>query len=321
MLERDTKSTKTGHSNGTNAGDISRAHALLTEGCPDVPGDTSGGTKGQGTGTVHASRVPSRKKLGAEARARIVASVQVQGLPVRRIAEVIGAHATNVRSVVARLCADGLVFTCRVCASGKGRHEVWVFGDMAQRDAFHAECKARSAENQRRIRREYLQRNRELHNERARMARARASLVKADLRQREAAARAERAKAALQEIERQRAAVAVRRAEREIAKQRERLAREARAAERARAQAEAKKTRERLKAETRAASQMAKASNTARPAPVRIGPALRADGPIIIPEGLVIQRAPTPPDRWAVSNPAPVCNSRDCRAWAKAVTA
>ena len=99
-----------------------------------------------------------------------------------------------------------------------------------------------------------------------------------------------------------------------------------RSAEAAAAKAETAKKRkatriQSLKVITKAAGYMAKDGSIAMPAPVRIGAAPRVDLPIIIPEGLQIQRAPTPPDRWAVSNPAPVVSSSECRAWAKAVTA
>jgi len=59
--KRDMKTTETGHSTGTDSRDISRAHALLKEGCPDVPGDISTGTNSRDTGHVSVEAQPAAR--------------------------------------------------------------------------------------------------------------------------------------------------------------------------------------------------------------------------------------------------------------------
>lgn len=252
-------------------------------------------------------------KLGAEARARILATVREKPTTVKALALMLGAHITNLRSTVARMGSDGDLFTCRARGEGHETHEVWVFADMAERNAFHAACEARTEELQRQYQAQYRERNKALHAERARRARAQAAALKAEVKAREQAARLERAKA-------EKHAADIRRAEREIAQQKARQEREAAAAEKDRQRKAAKAAQLRLKAETKAAGKLVKLK-PANAAPVRVTTPLRPDLPIVVPAGLQIQRAPTPPDRWAVSNPAPVISSSECRAWAKAVTA
>lgn len=252
-------------------------------------------------------------KLGASTRARILAAVREAPTTVKALSQALGAHITNLRSTVARMGGSGEVFTCRARGEGHETHEVWVFADMAERDAFHAACEARTQELQRQHQARYRERNKALHAERARRARAQVAAKKAEDKARELAARLERAQA-------EKHAEDIRRAEREIARQKARQEREAAAAEKDRQRKAAKAAQLRLKAETKAAGKLAKLK-AANPAPVRVTPAPRADLPIIIPANVRITRAPTPPDRWAVSNPAPVISANECRAWAKAATA
>lgn len=248
-----------------------------------------------------------RYKLGAEMRARILDAVRVKPMPLLELADALNVHITNLRSTVAVMCSDGDLFTCRARGADREKHEVWAFADMAQRNAFAAECQARTDALQRRYQAEYRERVKATRAEHARRARAQVA-------ERKAAERLARAQAEQKARE-------IRLAEREIAKQRERHESEAKTAEKARARAEAKKTQQRLKAETRAAGKLAKPDNTARPAPVRVAPAPRNDAPIIIPANVRITRAPSPPDRWAVSTAPSVISSSECRKWAKAVTA
>jgi hypothetical protein len=115
---------------------------------------------------------------------------------------------------------------------------------------------------------------------------------------------------------------AMKAAEREQAKRRARLEREAKAAANQREKAEAKKLKDRLKAETKAAGQLAKLKVTAVAAPRVVVP----KGPAHIAGELdmsraKITRAPTPPDRFTVTQAPSVVSSVQCRKWAEAVAA
>lgn len=242
----------------------------------------------------------------SERREHALQLIRPEGITLQQIAAAMGyANVSNASNIMAALEFAGQAFKCRAKLKDHDRKqssEVVYFPTQADRDAF-------MAVHREQIRQLALQRKRDKvyraeyyakRNEQRRLAR------QAGMQQRAA-------ERALRE--------ALKVAEAEQRKQRARHEREAKAAEKARARAEAKKTQQRLQAETRAAGKLAKPDNTAKPAPVRVAPAPRNDLPIIIPANVRITRAPSPPDRWAVSNAPSVISSSECRKWAREVTA
>lgn len=242
----------------------------------------------------------------SERREHALRLLRPEGITLQQVATAMGyANVSNASIILASLEFAGQAFKVRAKLkqdTRKQSSEIVYFPTQADLDAFvtaHREAK-RLQDLARKKSAGYRTAYYAKRNEQRRIARQESILQK----------QAERA---------QREALKL--AEAEQRKQRARLDREAKAAQQAREKAEAKKTQQRLKTETKAAGKLAIFKTTAKPAPVRIAITPRHDLPIIIPEGLQIQRAPTPPDRWAVTNPAPIVNASECRTWAKAVTA
>lgn len=266
-------------------------------------------------------------KLCAEVRSRIAGIVKDRGYTAAEVAGLVGCHVTNVRAAVARMCSDGLLFTCRATGVNGTQHELWVFGDMAQRDAFYAECQRRSAEKQRQYHKEYQRRIRARRAERVRLARAQAAEVRKALKaqEREETERREAAEKAAR-VEQRRREAELRRAEVEQRKERARLDREAAAARKQREKAEAKKTRERLKAETKAAGALVFKGGTDSPKAVKPrGPAMLPGEPVI-PPGVEVQRlennlTPQVKVQGGFSSLPPGYYTMPASSWVKAVAA
>lgn len=262
----------------------------------------------------------TRPYLSAEERRRQALSfLTTEGVPLNQLRDAMGYRsAENAAKIMAQLIFAGMAFSCRsrVNPNSHGWDTVY-FSTEESRDAYVAARRAQMLEKARQRKRDtayrlpyYLKRN-----EQRKIARAEKAKLREERKAREAQEKAE------QKARMKAEAKALRAAEAELRKQRQRLDREAKAAEKQREKAQAKSQAARLRAQTRAASQLAKVRGTSTPAPVKpSGPAHLA-GPAIVPADVKVTRYPTPPDRFAVLKAPSVVSSRECRAWAEAAAA
>ena len=265
-----------------------------------------------GAGLQHLEQIDmTRPYISAEERRKHALAVLRDGISLAEVRDALGyAHNENAHRIMDALVYAGQAFPARAKVDPAGGGHAWTtryFLTAEARDAFVAAKDAAIAERKR-ARKKVTNASAPYYEKRkaARKA-ARAERVQARAAE-QAAARAQREALKLAEAEQRKAKA--------------RLAREAAEALKKREKAEAKKTTTRLKAETKAAGKIAKPRGTAVAAPSVATP----KGPAHIVGELdlsraKVTRAPTPPDRWAAKQAAPVISSNECRPWAEAVAA